>query len=119
MKTAVYAVGVEDFQTQIHAGCHDFRGTCGSKIDDITRLFPRLDSASSSFAFDFISVRNKTAAKLFGKLSKADFIAFFDEDFVALVSARRPSSANRKRTPAKSAGTSCKTGERIVRLVGP
>lgn len=91
-ENAVYAVGVEDFQTQIYAGCHDFRGTCGLKIDGIARLLPRLDSASSSLAFDFISIRNKAAAKLFGKLSKADFIAFFDEDFVALVSARRPGS---------------------------
>jgi hypothetical protein len=91
-ENAVYAVGVEDFQTRIHARRHDFWGACGVKIDGITRLLPWLDGASGSFAFDFISVSDEAAAKLFGRLSKADFIAFFDKDFVALVSTRRPGS---------------------------
>ena len=89
-ENAGYAVGIEDFQTQINARRHDFRGACGLKIDGITRLFPRLDGASGSFASDVISIRDKAAAELFGKLSKADFITFFDKDFAALVSARRP-----------------------------
>jgi hypothetical protein len=42
-----------------------------------------------SFASDVISIRDKAAAELFGKLSKADFITFFDKDFAALVGARR------------------------------
>ena len=91
-ENAVDAVGVEDFQTQIHAACHDFRRTCGLKIDDIARLLPRPDGASGSFASDVVSIRDKAAAKLFGKLSKADFVAFFDEYLVTLVSARRPGS---------------------------
>ena len=62
------------------------------KIDGITRLFPRYDSASRSFASDVVSICDKTAAELFGKLSKADFIALLDKDFAALVSARRPGS---------------------------
>jgi hypothetical protein len=95
-ENAVYAVGVEDFQTQIHAACHDFRGTCGLKIHEIARLLARPDRASGSFAPDFISIHDKAAAKLFGKLSKADFIAFFDEYFIALVGARRPGSVQIK-----------------------
>jgi hypothetical protein len=91
-ENAVYAVGVEDFQTQVHARCHDFRRTCGLKIDGITDLFSRLDDAPGRFALDFISIRDKAAAKFFGKLSKADFIALFDKYLVALVSARRPGS---------------------------
>jgi hypothetical protein len=91
-ENAGYAVGIEDFQTQISAGRHDFRGTCGLKIDDVTRLFPRRDGASGSFASDVISIGDKAAAEFFGKLSEADFIAFFDEDFAALVNARRPGS---------------------------
>jgi hypothetical protein len=91
-ENAGYAVGIEDFKTQISARRHDFRGACGLKIDGITRLFPRHDGASRSFASDVISICHKAAAELFGKLSKADFIAFFDKDFAALVSARRPGS---------------------------
>jgi hypothetical protein len=60
------------------------------KIDGITRLFPRLNGASSGFASDLVSIGDKAAAVLFGKLSKIDLIAFFDEDFIALVGARRP-----------------------------
>jgi hypothetical protein len=89
-ENAGYAVGIEDFQTQINARRHDFRGACSLKIDGITRLFPRLDGASGSFASDVISIRDKAAAELFGKLSKAYFVTFFDKDFAALVSARRP-----------------------------
>jgi hypothetical protein len=89
-ENAGYAVGIEDFQTQISARRHDVRGTCGLKIDGVTRLFPRHDGASDRFASDVISICDKAAAELFGKLSKADFIAFFDKDFAALVSARRP-----------------------------
>jgi hypothetical protein len=61
------------------------------KIDGITRLFPRLDGASGDFASDLVSNRDKAATELFGKLSKIDLIALFDEDFAALVSTRRPS----------------------------
>jgi len=89
-ENAGYAVGIEDFQTQINARRHDFRGARCLKIDGITRLFPRFDGASGSFASDVISIRDKAAGELFGKLSKADFITFFDKDFVALVSVRRP-----------------------------
>jgi hypothetical protein len=60
-------------------------------IDGVTHLVPRLDGASSGFASDLVSIGDKTAAKLFGKLRKIDLIAFFDKDFIALVSARRPS----------------------------
>ena len=62
------------------------------KIDGITHLSPRLDGASSGFASDLVSIGDKAAAELFGKLSKADFIAFFDKDLFALVGARRPGS---------------------------
>ena len=62
---------------------------CGVKIDSVACLFPRHDGASSSFASDVISIRHKAAAELFGELSKADFIAFFDKDLFALVGARR------------------------------
>jgi hypothetical protein len=89
-ENAGYAVGIEDFQTQINARRHDFRGARCLKIDGITRLFPRFDGASGSFASDVISIRDKAAGELFGKLSKADFITFFDKDFVARVSVRRP-----------------------------
>ncbi len=63
------------------------------KIDNITRLFLRLDGASGGFASDLISDRDKAATELFGKLSKIDLIAFFDKDFTALVGARRPSAS--------------------------
>jgi len=86
------AVGIEDFETQIGACRHDVRGTGGPKIYGVTRLFPRRDGASGSFASDLISIGNKAVAVLFGKLSEGDFIAFFDKDFAALVSARRPGS---------------------------
>jgi hypothetical protein len=101
-ENAVDAVGVEDFQTQIHAACHDFRGTCGLKIDEIAGLLPRPDRASGGLASDFISIRDKAAAKLLGKLSKADFIAFFDEYFIALVGARRPGSVQIKSARRRS-----------------
>ena len=61
------------------------------KIDGITHLFPRPDGASSGFASDLVSIGDKAAAVLFRKWSKIDLIAFFDEDFIALLSARRPS----------------------------
>ena len=61
------------------------------KIDAITHLFPRLDGASTGFASDLVSIGDKAAAVLFRKWSKIDLIAFFDEDFVALLGARRPS----------------------------
>jgi hypothetical protein len=61
------------------------------EIDGITHLSPRLDGASSGFASDLVSIGDKAPAELFGKLSKIDLIAVFDEDFIALVSARRPS----------------------------
>jgi hypothetical protein len=86
------AVGIKDFETQIAACRHDFRGTCGPKIYGVTRLFPRRDGASGSFASDLISIGDKAVAKLFGRWSEGDFITFFDKDFAALVSARRPSS---------------------------
>ena len=89
-ENAEYGIGIEDFQTQISARRHDFRGACGLKIDGITRLFPRLDGASGSFASDVISIRDKAAAELFGKLSKADFIGFLDKNFAALVLVCRP-----------------------------
>jgi hypothetical protein len=69
-----------------------FRGTCGLKIDGVTSLFPRRDGASLGFTSDVISMCDKAATKLFGKLSEADFIAVFYKDFAALVSARRPDS---------------------------
>jgi hypothetical protein len=45
-----------------------------------------------SFASDVISIRDKAATELFGKLSKADFIGFFNKDFAALVLVGRPGS---------------------------
>jgi hypothetical protein len=63
------------------------------KIDNITRLFPCLDSASGCFTSDLVSGRDKATTELFGKLSKIDLIAFLDEDFTALVGARRPSAS--------------------------
>jgi hypothetical protein len=64
-ENAVYTVGVEDFQAQINARRHDFRGTRGPEVDGIACLFPRPDCAPASFASDFISIRDKAAAKLF------------------------------------------------------
>ena len=61
------------------------------KIDGITHLLPRLNGASIGFASDLVSIGDKAAAVLFRKWSKIDLIAFFDEDLIALVSARRPS----------------------------
>jgi hypothetical protein len=74
---AGYAVGIEDFQTHVSARRRDFRGTCGLKIDGVTRLFPRRDGASGGFASDVIPICDKAVAELFGELSKPDFIAFF------------------------------------------
>jgi hypothetical protein len=91
-ENAVYGVGIEDFQTEINARRHDLRGTRSLKIDSVTRFFPRPDGASISLASDVISIGYKAAAELFGKLSKADFIAFFDKDLFALVGASRPGS---------------------------
>ena len=91
-ENAGYGVGIEDFQTQISARRHDFRCACGLKIDGIARLFPRLDGALGSFASNLISIRNKAASELFGELSKADFIGFFDKNFAALVLVCRPGS---------------------------
>jgi hypothetical protein len=64
-ESAEYAVSIEDFQTQISARRHDFRGTHGLKIDGVTRLFSRRDGASRSFASDVISISDKSAAELF------------------------------------------------------
>ena len=91
-ENAGYAVGIKDCQPQINACRHDFRGTRGAKIDSVACLFPRHDGASDGFASDVISICDKAAAELFGKLSKADFIALLDKDLFALVGARRPSS---------------------------
>jgi hypothetical protein len=90
LENSGYAVVSEDFYLQMNARRHDFRGARRMKIDGVTGLFPRLDGASGGFAFDFVSDRDKAATELFGKLSKIDLIALFDEDFTALVSARRP-----------------------------
>src|ERR1700719_3968189 len=89
-ENAVHAVGIENFQTQISARRHDFRGACGLNIDRVAILFPRRDGASLSFTSDVISICNKAATELFGKWSEANFIAFFYKDFAALVNARRP-----------------------------
>ena len=62
------------------------------KIDNITRLFLRLDGASGGFASDLISDRDKAATELFGVLGKIDLIAFLDENLAALVGACRPSA---------------------------
>ena len=91
-ENAGYGVGIEDFETQIRARCHDFRCARGLKIDGIARLFPRLDGALDRFTSDVISIRDKAASELFGKLSKADFIGLFDKDLAALVFACCPSS---------------------------
>jgi hypothetical protein len=91
LENSGHAVVIEDFYLQLNARRHDFRVARGMKIDGITRLFPRLDGASGGFASDLVSNRDKAATELFGKLSKIDLIAFFDEDFTALVSTRRPS----------------------------
>jgi len=91
-ENAGYGVGIEDFQTQISARRHDFRCAYGLKIDGIARFFPRLDGALDRFASEVISIRDKAATEFFGKLSKADFIGFFDKDVAALVLARRPGS---------------------------
>jgi hypothetical protein len=86
----VQAVVIDDFYTQVNARRHDFGGAGGLKIYGITRLLPRFDGASGGFASDLVSIRDKATAELFGKLSKTDLIALFNEDFAALVSARRP-----------------------------
>ena len=91
-ENARHAVGIEDFQTQIIARRHDFRGACGLKIDGVASLFPRRDGAVLGFTSDVISVCDKAATELLGKWSEADFIAFFYKDFAALVSDRRPGS---------------------------
>jgi hypothetical protein len=91
LENSGYAVVIEDFYLQMNARRHDFRGARRMKIDGVTGLFPRLDGASGGFAFDLVSGRDKAATELFGKLSKIDLIALFDEDFTALVRARRPS----------------------------
>ena len=62
------------------------------KIDGITHLFPRLNAASRGFTSELVSIDDKAAAVLFRKFSEIDSIAFFDENFIALVDARRPSS---------------------------
>jgi len=61
------------------------------KIDAITHLAPRLNGASRGFASDLLPIGDKAAAVLFRKLNKIDSTAFFDEDLIALLSARRPS----------------------------
>jgi hypothetical protein len=91
LENSGYAIVIEDFYLQMNARRHDFRGARRMKIDGVTRLFPRLDGASGGFAFDLVSGRDKAATELFGKRSKIDLVALFDEDFTALVSARRPS----------------------------
>jgi hypothetical protein len=91
-ENAGYAVGIEDFQTQVNARRHDFRSACGVKFDGVPRLFPGLDGTSRSFTSEVISICDKAAAEFFGKLSEGDFIAFFDKDLFALVGTRRPGS---------------------------
>jgi hypothetical protein len=86
------AVVIEDFYCYLNARRHDFRGARGMKIDGITHLFPRLNAASSGFASELVSIDDKAAAVLFRKFSKIDSIAFFDENFIALIDARRPST---------------------------
>jgi len=117
-ENAVHAVGIEDFQTQISARRHDFRGACGLNIDRVAILFPRRDGASLSFTSDVISICNKAATELFGKWSEANFIAFLQR----LCRTGQPPSprhrSNRKRVPAKLAEGRRKTGESIVRLIG-
>ena len=109
LENSGYAVVIEDFYLQMNARRHDFRGARRMKIDGVTGLFPRLDGASGGFAFDLVSGRDKAATELFGKLSKIDLIALFDEDLTALVSARRPSPSQieglrlrRQKKPAAS-----------------
>jgi hypothetical protein len=86
------AIVIEDFYCDLNARRHDFRGARGMKIDGVTHLFPRLNAASSGFASELVSIDDKAAAVLFRKFSKIDSIAFFDENFIALVDARRPST---------------------------
>jgi hypothetical protein len=117
-KNAGHAVGIEDFQTQISARRHDFRGTSGLKIDGVTSLFPRRDSAPLIFTSDVISICDKAATKLFGKLSEAAYRLFL-ERFCCTGQRLSPRlHSNRKRVPAKLAGGRRKTGENIVRLIG-
>jgi hypothetical protein len=100
LENSGHAVVIEDFYLQLNALRHDFRGARGMKIDGITRFFPRLDGASGGFAPDLVSSCDKATTELLGKLSKIDLIAFFDEDFAALVCARRrpsPSQIERLR----------------------
>jgi hypothetical protein len=104
-----YAVVIENFYLQMSARRHDFRDAHGLKIDGITRLLPRLDGASGGLAFDLVPDRDKATTELFGILSKIDLIAFFDEDFAALVNTRRPSPSQiegprlrREKQPAAS-----------------
>ena len=92
LENSRHAVVIEYFYLQMNARRHDFRGARRTKVDGVTSLFPRFDGASGGFAFDLVSDRDKAATELFGKLSKADLIAFLDEDFTALISARRPSA---------------------------
>jgi hypothetical protein len=103
-ENAGYAVGIEDFQPHISARRHDFRGTCGLKIDGVTSLFPRRDGASLSFASDVISVCDEAATKLLGKLSEADFIAFFTKILLHWSAAVAQAPFKSKRAPAKLAG---------------
>jgi hypothetical protein len=90
-ENAGYAVGIEDFQTQINARRHDFRGARCLKIDGITRLFPRFDGASGSFASDVISIRDKAAGELFGKLSTLN--AAMHREFEVEPGAARPGAS--------------------------
>ena len=114
-ENAGYAIGIEDFQTQISARRHDFRGTCGLKIDGVTSLFPRRDGALLGFTSDVISMCDKAATKLFGKLNDRLFLQRF------CCTGQRPSPrlrSNRKHVPAKLAKGRRKTRESIARLIG-
>jgi hypothetical protein len=82
------------------------------KIDGITHLSPRLDGASSGFASDLVSIGDKAAAELFGKLSKIDLIAFLTKTlshwsaFVAQAPVKSKASAcEDRRNPLQASKT--------------
>jgi hypothetical protein len=89
-ENSLHAVVIEDFYFQVNARRHDLRGASGLKLDGIARLLSGSDVASRGFAFDLVSIHDNAGAELFGKLSKTDLIALFNEDFAALVNAGRP-----------------------------
>ncbi len=102
-----HAVVIADFYLQMNARRHDFRGARRMRVDGVTSLFPRLDVASGGFAFDLVSDRDNAATELFGKLSKTDLIAVFDEDFIAMVGSSPQRHLNRRTAPAKIEESRC------------